>query len=373
MKKTLGILVLSLLFSGSALAEENKWQYEDSFLTTKCFINEWPSSDNFEEFYDRYFPTVKKEFGDQLKEMSPRQQTNFFFQSIGNFYPTAIPINDTFEASWKGDQLSLTTNFNDCSSKQDFEIDKSVDFFTVVDDVVVYEAELPLKLKCSILAPNVLYVAKAKCLDIKTIGYTTVYTGGTMPNDTEYNTYGIYDYQGEKIILPLKFNVALTEIKEDPKALRDDFFSWLSNQDQYSNMNQLKWDDDFQIYIKQTYTDKSYRSRIEDGLNGPPNLLKYYDNRRYVSGSACKQGQCITKTLVWFDTKEKKSIALIHDGGYETKPEFTIVSYDYNKLPEYFITAVKDWMIEEEIDDPKKINLLTKDNKVEVLNINIFN
>jgi len=52
---------------------------------------------------------------------------------------------------------------------------------------------------------------------------------------------------------------------------------------------------------------------------------------------------------------------------------FTIVSNDYKKLPEYFITAVKDWMIEEEIDDPKKINLLTKDNKVEVLNINIFN
>ena len=64
------ILVLSFLLSGNALAEENKWQYEDSFLTTKCFINEWPSSDNFEEFYDRYFPTVKKEFGDQLKEMS---------------------------------------------------------------------------------------------------------------------------------------------------------------------------------------------------------------------------------------------------------------------------------------------------------------
>jgi len=138
-------------------------------------------------------------------------------------------------------------------------------------------------------------------------------------------------------------------------------------------MNQLKWDDDFQIYIKQTYTDKSYRSRIEDGLNGPPNLLKYYDNRRYVSGSACKQGQCITKTLIWFDTKENKSIALIHDGGYETNPEFTIVSYDYKKLPEYFITAVKDWMIAQEIDYPKKISFAQKGNKIEVLENKIFN
>ena len=373
MKKLLLTILFTLVLSGGAYANNNKWKYEDKYFTPKCFINEWVSSDNFEEFYDRYFPIVKTNFSSLLKEMSPEQQSKFFFQSIGNFFPKSIPINDKFEASWGGDQLSLTTRLNDCSSKQDFELDKSVDFFSVVDDKLVYEEELPFKLKCSILAPEIITVAKAKCLDIKTIAYTTVYSGGTMPNDTQYNTYGIFDYQGDKIILPLQFGVKLVMIKEDPKVLRDDFFNWLSTQEEYSNMNQLKWDDDFQIYIQQTYLDKSYRDRIEDGLNGPPNMLKYYDNKRYMSGSACKQGQCITKTLVWFDTKEEKSIALIHDGGYETKPEFTIISNNYNKLPKYFITAVRDWMIEQEIAEPKKISLVYKDNKVEILNINIFN
>src|SRR6056300_1564603 len=120
-------------------------------------------------------------------------------------------------------------------------------------------------------------------------------------------------------------------------------------------MNQLKWDDDFIIYISKTYLDKSYRDRIEAGLNGPPNRLKYYDNKRYLSGSACKQSECPIKTLVWFDTKEEKSIALIYNG-YEDETEFKIISYDYDELPEYFITAVKDWMIIEDVEKPKKIN-----------------
>ena len=373
MIKILSIIILSFFFCINTYADVNKWKYQDNYLTTKCFINEWPSSDNFKEFYERYFPTVKKEFSGLIKEMSPRQQSNFFFQSIGNFFPKVIPIKDTFEASWGGDQLSLTTNLVDCSSNEEYVIDKSLDFITVIDDALVYEEELPLKLKCSMFAPDILYVAKAKCLDIKTIGYNTVYTGGTMPNDVQYNTYGIYEYRGEKIILPLKFDVILREVKEDLKVLRDDFFSWLSTQEEYSNMNQLKWDDDFQIYIQQTYLDKSYRDRIEDGLSGPPNMLKYYDNKRFISGSACKQSQCITKTLVWFDTKEEKSIALIHDDEYDNKPELTIVSYDYNELPKNFVIAVRDWMIEEKIAGPKKISLINKDNKVEILNINIFN
>ena len=372
MKKLLGIVVLGFLLSGNAFAEENKWKYEDKYLTAECFVYEWVSSDNFEEFYDRYFPAVKNSYSSYYKEMSPEQQSNDFFQRIGNLFSKSIPINESFEASWGGEQLSLTTNLNDCSSKKDFKIDKSKDFYFIVDDTLVDEYPDSLEIKCQMLANGVIFVAKAKCLDIKTVGYTTVFTGGTAPNDVQYNTYGIFNYQGDNIILPLKFGVELIKIKENPKVLRSDFFNWLSVQNKYSNMNQLKWDDDFIIYISKTYLDKSYRDRIEDGLNGPPNLLKYYDNKRYMSGSACKQSQCITKTLVWFDTKEEKSIALIHDGGYEEKPELTIVSYDYDKLPEYFITAVKDWMIIEDVEEPKKINFKYKDNKIKVLKNSAF-
>ena len=370
-KKLILTLAICLLWSANVFAEENKWKYEDRYLTAKCFVNEWVSSDNFEEFYDRYFPAVKNRFSGIYKDMSPEQQSNDFFKNIGKFFPKSIPINEKFEPSWGGEQLSLTTNLNDCSSKKDFKVDKSEDFYFIVDDTLVHENAISFETNCLMLAPEVIIVAKAKCLDIKTVGYTTVFTGGTLPSYVQYNTYGIFNYQGDNIILPLKFNVELIKIKENPKVLRSDFFKWLSVQNKYTNMNQLKWDDDFKIYISKTYLDKSYRDRIEAGLNGPPNRLKYYDNKRYLSGSACKQSECPIKTLVWFDTKEEKSIALIYNG-YEKKPEFTIISYDYDKLPKYFITAVKDWMIIEDVEEPKKINLKYKDNKIKVLNNSAF-
>ena len=121
MKKLFLILVLCLMWSGSAYAEENKWKYEDKYLTAECFVYEWVSSDNFEEFYNRYFPGVKNSFSSYYKEMSPEQQSNDFFQRIGNLFSKSIPINESFEASWGGEQLSLTTNLNDCSSKKDFK------------------------------------------------------------------------------------------------------------------------------------------------------------------------------------------------------------------------------------------------------------
>jgi len=202
---------------GSAFAEENKWKYEDKYLTAECFVYEWVSSDNFEEFYDRYFPAVKNSFSSYYKEMSPEQQSNDFFQRIGNLFSKSIPINESFEASWGGEQLSLTTNLNDCSSKKDFKIDKSKDFYFIVDDTLVDEYPDSLEIKCQMLANGVIFVAKAKCLDIKTVGYTTVFTGGTAPNDVQYNTYGIFNYQGDNIILPLKFGVELIKIKENPR------------------------------------------------------------------------------------------------------------------------------------------------------------
>ena len=56
------------MWGGSAFAEENKWKYEGKYLTAECFVYEWVSSDNFEEFYDRYFPSVKNSFSSSTKK-----------------------------------------------------------------------------------------------------------------------------------------------------------------------------------------------------------------------------------------------------------------------------------------------------------------
>ena len=67
------------------------------------------------------------------------------------------------------------------------------------------------------------------------------------------NIYGIYELDNEKIILPLAFDVVVEKKeKKEIKVLRKDFFSWLSSQKEYSNTNQLIWDEDYEIYINKT-------------------------------------------------------------------------------------------------------------------------
>ena len=92
MKKILSLIFVSLLLSGNAYADENKWKVGENYLTAKCFIYEWTSSDNFEDYYDRYYPSVEKRYSSHLKDMSPKQRSDFFFQSIGLFFSKSIPI-----------------------------------------------------------------------------------------------------------------------------------------------------------------------------------------------------------------------------------------------------------------------------------------
>ena len=106
-------ILIFLLITTCATAEENKWQYDDRYLTTKCFVNEWISSDNFKEFYDRYSPAVMEAYNPITSEMSGKQKTNFFFQGIGNYYIKYIPLNEKFEASWGKDMLSLTRSLDE--------------------------------------------------------------------------------------------------------------------------------------------------------------------------------------------------------------------------------------------------------------------
>ena len=59
MKKLLGIVVLSLLLGGNAYADENKWKVGENYLTAKCFIYEWTSSDNFKDYYKKLINTLE--------------------------------------------------------------------------------------------------------------------------------------------------------------------------------------------------------------------------------------------------------------------------------------------------------------------------
>ena len=96
----------------------------------------------------------------------------------------------------------------------------------------------------------------------------------------------------------------------------------------------------------------------------------YSEDRRYLLASACRHGECSSKGLIWFDTKDEKSIGLIKHSfwdeldfsKYEDNQIF-IFSSDYLELPSEFISSVSTWMKKNEIV-PSKIRFIGSDNTI---------
>ena len=377
MKKLFLYVFLGLLWCNTSLADASKlWKFEDNYLTAKCFVYEWMSSDNFEDYYLKYGTKVIQAYSGTTQDMSGEQKYDFFFKRIGHYYKKYIPLKETFEASWGGDKLTLTTFLTDCSKKKDFIINYEKDFYEVVAMDVFFK-DKNLKTKCQLLSPHL--VREPKCLDIKTIRYTKVFTG-SMPPHSHYNIYGIYELDNEKIILPLAFDVVIEKKeKKQTDVLRKDFFSWLSSQRKYFHTNQLYWNDDFQIYIYQTipkiyvylgFSKKkaSLKYNFSQVISGPPDILIYSEDKRYLLASACRARECnSSKGLIWIDTKDEKSIGLIKHSfwdelDYEDN-QILIFSSDYLELPNDFINSVIAWMKKNEIV-PSKVRFIGTDNSI---------
>ena len=231
-------------------------------------------------------------------------------------------------------------------------------------------------------------VSKAKCLDVKTIKYTQVFPA--MSPVSQVTVFGIYDFEGKKIILPLKFYVSLPKEVVRTNGIRDDFFEWLSSQNEYSNTNELIWNEDFEVYLNNAVPkidlligftgDKkgSLLDNFSSVISGPPNILKYSDNERYLLASACRARECSSKGLIWIDTKEKKSIGLIRHAFWKTltdykKNQFLLFSKDYEEIPLEFVNSVKNWMKSEEITSPSIVRVINSDTEIKFLNKDIFN
>lgn len=364
MKKYFGIILLILFYSSETFAVENKsWKFLDNYLTPKCFVYEWMSSDNFEDYYLKYGPNVIEAYSNHTQDMSSQQKSDFFFKRIGHYFKKYIPLNETFEASWGKDNLTLTTFLNDCSTKKNFKINYEKNFYEVVVNDKLKDKDL--KTKCQILSPQL--VRELKCLDIKTIKYTEVFFPGSMPPVAHHNIYGIYELNNEKIILPLAFDVIIEKKEKiQTKLLRKDFFSWLSSQKEYTNTNQLIWDEDFKIYINKTtpeievllgFTKRKKEKLIRSFravIGGPPDKLIYSKNRRYLLASACRPSECTSKGLIWFDTKDEKSIGLIKHSFWDNPSEYKknqifIFSNYYKELPSEFVNTISVWMKKNEI------------------------
>jgi hypothetical protein len=223
---------------------------------------------------------------------------------------------------------------------------------------------------CKDFAPNI----KSKCLDLKVIfqykNYRTPFT--------YHYLYGVFELENkEKIILILKnfhsdeefdeFKVAIgieEPEKESENINIDELYNWIKDQTEHNNANAL-------IHDKENRFDNLIESEIPESkvikflnnLGGPPNGVNYYENRRYVTTSACKGHECPSKAFVFFDTTEKYTIGLIR----EYEGDFRIYSKthkEFKNLPKVFNKAVKEWM--EEVGISKKQVFFTGSSEVTI-------
>ena len=150
-----------------------------------------------------------------------------------------------------------------------------------------------------------------------------------------------------------------------------DLYDWLKNQNEHTTTNELMGDKEnrFVDLFKKDVSNVKLDSLVYDGevlfadtwpifsdylynaLGGPPDDIKYYENKRYVATSACKGRECPIKGFVFFDTKDKYLIAVVKRYGAFTENrhkngDFYIFSKTHKKfddLPKIFFKSVHIW------------------------------
>ena len=364
MKKTFLYLFLVLMFCSNAFAETSAaWKTDNKYLTPKCFIYEWMSSDNFEEYYNRYGPENKK--------------WEDWWNNIGLYYGKEIPLEDSFEASWGEDTLSLTRYLKDCTSSKPITEDE--------EELLSYEVSGTMpEGSCKILAPNV----NAKCLDIKIIDVLQSFPAMTSVMNS--NIYGIFELANKnKIILPLKMNYVVekkTETKTKTSAEIAEIsslnFEWLKKRNS-SSTHSLIWEDEFEQLAEYNFPSKSLFLGFGKGertlfnnlrvMFGAPSDVKYEDDKRYIYADGCRPHSCSWgKGLFWIDTEDKVIIGVLrhfylHDyDGLLGDGDFLIFSKGYetfDEISDVFFKVLKEWIKEKEIS-PTKVRFIGADNSI---------
>ena len=207
MKKLLAIIVLGLLFSGSANAEikrkvlesdiNNAWNIDGKFIKPECFENnlmEWMSSDNYQEYYTSY---LGKETEDSFEDKEFRK----FVNSIGLYLGKEVPLNHSIDPGWDGvPEISLTLDLKDCLIS-----DPEISIQTNEDDSENYISYQILKNydlnQAKILAPNL----SEKFISIKEIR-TKFDSNASMGVTYSFVTYGILKKNGKVLMIPLSNN-----------------------------------------------------------------------------------------------------------------------------------------------------------------------
>ena len=194
MKWILGITGwIALCLSQPVFAsEQNGWVVNGKTLHPDCFVTEWMSSDNFEEFEDR--------FGILNTDNFRRNSGEYFGREISDYHP--------IEASWdRRETVALIQALDSCSSTK-FEnkaVDGGVHIVTSFDSYDLqqrYKILNPVSLdQCSSMAPDIGSV----CIESYRMEVGE-YSGGSMGWDIRKGTYGLFNLPSIGMaIVPLRY------------------------------------------------------------------------------------------------------------------------------------------------------------------------
>ena len=373
MKKILIFLTLLLLTGKEASAKNNQeirkvlesktseaWKVDGKFIKPECFIEEWVSGDNYETFFDKYIGK---------SENSYRKQKNVykkFVEEIGNYLNKEVPINDIIKTGWSSAaQISLTTKIKDCLS------DKAETYVEYNNDGSRYTIKYKVtkSFDPSIgkeLAPNF----SQNFESVKQISLE-FWGGGSMSAIPNPIVYGVINFEGEKILLPLRNKSMITKDKKVSNTLSIDInqlYKWIKNQTEHSSANSLMWDREqrFKNLIRSEILNSETATFLAN-LMGPPNDIVNYEDRKYVATSACKAHECPAKAFVFFDTDEKFTIGLLrdYDGDFRI---YSKTHKEFKDLPKVFNQAVKDWMKVEGISKKRVFFIGLDKSTIEVTN-----
>ncbi len=164
--------------------EHIEWIHKKNIINPSCFTSEWQSSDNYEEYEEKYLIKNIKDFR----------------KNPGNYFGGKVPL-EAIDASWGNEKVYLARDLEVCNfhlSNKDLELEINENFVkSKMKDRDYYNSYRILrklsKKNCKKFAPNI----NGNCLSAYLIE-----TG----NYRKYNFYGIFQLNNnnKEYMVPLK-------------------------------------------------------------------------------------------------------------------------------------------------------------------------
>ena len=186
-------ILTSLIFITSFQLFSESWKYNETVLHPYCFQTEWVSSDNFQEFYERFVGINENYYH--------TKQFKDFSLNIGRYWGNEIENYDPIKASW-GDDIELAVSMDSCLSKKSNNFGNRDGWITSSESRDEYSYKILKKIsieQCQLLAPNL----EGNCIQSYLLEIYN-WGGGSMSWKT-LQVFGLFEmFDNKQYIFPLK-------------------------------------------------------------------------------------------------------------------------------------------------------------------------